>query len=108
MSAFQSQISSKRAGDQKQLVNFSVRAQDFITKQGMNKTEDVSGVGSSIIGGGPNGSVDTAAGSNEPSFFGKKSKFQSKLDPLGPFQLPKINATDQSPFKGFIDISIVS
>jgi len=30
------------------------------------------------------------------------------LDPLGPLQLPKITAGNQSPFKGFIDISIVS
>ena len=50
----------------------------------MNKTEDVSGLGS-IIGGGANGSVDTTNVSNDPSFFGKKSKFASKLDPLGPF-----------------------
>jgi hypothetical protein len=71
-------------------VNFSVRAQDFISKQAMGKTEDVSNLGSII--GGANASIDTTNASNDPSFFGKKSKFASKLDPLGPFALPKINA----------------
>ena len=66
-------------------MNFSVRAQDFLTKQGMNKTEDMSAIGS-IIGGGANASVDTTNASmgNDASQLGKKSKFQ-KLDPLGPF-----------------------
>ena len=79
MSAFQSQISSKKAGDQKQIVNYSVRAQDFITKQATAQKQEE--VGGSMI----NGSIDTTVASNDPSFFGKKSKFQSKLDPLGPF-----------------------
>jgi len=62
-------------------VNFSVRAQDFITKQANSKQDEIGG---SIIGGN-NGSIDTTVASNDPSFFGKKSKFASKLDPLGPF-----------------------
>jgi hypothetical protein len=52
----------------------------------MHKAEDVSNFGASQIGGGGvNGSIDSTVASNEPSFFGKKSKFGSKLDPLGPF-----------------------
>ena len=60
-----------------------MRAQNFI----LNNTEDVSGIGSSMIGGGGvNDSTQESMG-NEASFLGKKSKFglgTSQLDPLGP------------------------
>lgn len=47
-------------------------------------------------------------GGNDSSILAKNSKFGMGLDNLGPLQLPKINAAQQSPFKGFIDISVVS
>lgn len=117
MATFQSGTSNKKLSDSrntKQLVNFSVRAQDFILKSGqpghkkLNNTEDFSGIGSTIGGVGAGGSVATtdATFHNNESLM-MKSKL-GNIDPLGPLQLPKINAGNQSPFKGFIDISIVS
>lgn len=38
--------------------------------------------------------------------FGGNGKH--KLDPLAPLQLPKISEGNKSPFKGFLDISIVA
>ena len=59
-----------------------------------------------------NASVDSTVASQaqtaehslmKTSFIGKQ-----KFDPLGPLQLPKISEGNKSPFKGFIDISIVA
>lgn len=64
----------------------------------------------SIIGGAEINNSDTT---NDASYVGdssliKKSKLGG-LDSIGPIQLPNINASsDKSPFKGFLDISIVS
>ena len=37
----------------------------------------------------------------------KKSRMGA-LDPLGPIKLPTVRGSKDSPFKGFLDISIVS
>lgn len=61
-----------------------------------------------------NASVDSTVASQaqtadhslmKTSFIGSG---KHKLDPLGPLQLPKISEGNKSPFKGFIDISIVA
>ena len=59
-----------------------------------------------------NASVDSTSASqaNEASLI--KSSFavngKHKLDPLAPLQLPRISEGHKSPFKGFLDISIVA
>ena len=72
---------------------------------GARTTDDIAGIGLAA-------SVDTTSasymGANDSSIMAAKSKFGIGLDNLGPLQLPKINAAQQSPFKGFIDISVVS
>ena len=72
-------------------------------------TDDLSGFGTRA-----GGSFDTTQDQssmfvkNETSMMGKTSKFGGFQDSLGPIQLPKINGQQQSPFKGFLDISVVT
>lgn len=97
----------------KDVVSFSVRAQDFLTRNGGFEKSDGGDFSqmTSVIGGknpAGHGSVDTTdVSANEQSTF-KKSQMKSIMDQIGPIQLPKINEENQSPFKGFIDISVAS
>lgn len=103
------------------MVDFSVRAQDYIVKQ--QKRMDQSAIGSDVgYASIPAGSVDTTVASAKRSFEdsmmggGDKRNSQAKNmtvrdhDLLGPLQLPKINAGQQgsSPLKGMLDISVVT
>jgi hypothetical protein len=86
-------------------VDYSVRAQDFIVKHGTGlgrTTDDLSAFNGLQSAETTNASV----GGHQESTMAKTSKFG--LDSLGPLALPRITEKDKSPFKGFIDISLVT
>lgn len=97
------------------MVNYSVRAQDYLVRKSLQQpAEDASQLGSLISapGGAGGGSLDSTVASaavtpNEP--YSHKRNKTSLLDPLGPLLLPKINAGNKlSPLKGMLDISNVT
>ena len=102
MSTFQN--SNPRNTSKKKLVSYSVRAQDYLLKQGMKTTDDI---GQSNMVGSVDATTNASYFAGEGSVLHRTSKL-APLESLGPLQLPKINASDQSPFKGFIDISLVT
>jgi hypothetical protein len=59
-----------------------------------------------------NASVDSTVASQAAEGSVLKGSFalngKPKLDPLAPLQLPRISEGNKSPFKGFLDISIVA
>ena len=78
-------------------------------KKNIKTTDDISQmIGKSIKGTDINGnaSIDSTVASKNITIDAFQKK--SLLDPLATIQLPKINAGNASPFKGLIDISIVS
>ena len=70
-------------------------------------------MGSPMAGLDVNASVDSTVASQAAEGSVLKGSFavngKPKLDPLlAPLQLPRISEGNKSPFKGFLDISIVS
>lgn len=100
-----------------QLVQYSVRAQQHILQQEHRRLNSLQNFPEELSAMGGinevNASVDSTVASQAQtadhslmkSFVGNG---KHKLDPLGPLQLPKISEGNKSPFKGFIDISIVA
>ena len=93
-----------------QLVDFSVRAQDFILKQGIHSyrnsmVDGPTGIGNFANASNPdiNNFLDDSTGLPQTDNAGA-----SENDRIGQFQLPSINTKNASPFKGFLDVSIVS
>ena len=106
---------------QKQLVNFSVRAQNFILQKELQSQSTLAGIEDSQVAGlGRNnasnlGSLldDSIAGLQPPPLVAASQNFSTlQASPRhagSAFQLPQIgNNAKASPFKGFLDISIVT
>lgn len=89
------------------MVDFSVRAQDFLLKHGAvgRATDDLS-----LFGGLHSADTTNASVALPDSVMNKASKQASKvgLDSLGPVALPQLVEKDKSPFKGFLDISLAT
>jgi len=90
---------------QKQLVNFSVKAQDFLVKQGLNQIDGLNRTTDDMF-------QKSLLGTTEASQNVDNTRYNSMNKSYGEiegFQLPSIKQGSKgSPFKGFLDISIVT
>ena len=97
---------------QRQLVQYSVRAQEFILKKGLHNTSTLNVDDINLnIGKGPAEGMDSYLDESIGEIKQGKAKkgfLGTSMTPHGVFQLPQINEKNKSPFKGFLDISIAT
>lgn len=88
MSVFHKRSSST---NQQRMVNYSVRAQDYLVKQGLKTTDDISNAHAMASA---DATTNASFLQGDTSFLQRQSKLQT-VDPFGPVQLPKVAGENQ-------------